>query len=266
MELKKILALLAVFLVLGLGIVHSEETVKSQEKTNLQEQKTEKNKTDNKPLIGIGKDIREQAKTLEKTGSIRAEWAKSIRGEQLLKIREKLLSTKEEYEKAKQQWAEEKRKCENEGNCSKYFNKTKELVIKAIEKVQERLESVNASSESIQQLDELKAKVENTTTIDELRAIYKEVKEKLKEAAHLHARLALKHVAELYLERIEAKPDFPGKQELISNLQNIIATAEQKEPVEIVKELNAVRKTAIKQIVENKRANETVEKENKTEQ
>ncbi|MEM4296296.1 MAG: hypothetical protein QXI89_01745 [Candidatus Anstonellales archaeon] len=266
---KAIFSFFAALLLLGFVFANAAENAGMNEvvKTPTSNEAVNKSTNESKSAsnIALGKNISEQAKTIEKSGQVRAEWAKSIKGMQVLRVIDKLKETKEKYEEVKEKWKEAKGLCEKQGNCSMYLNRTKELVLTAISKLEERLQSVNASEEEINKLEALKARVEAASSLEELRAVYGEVKDAVREGAKIHARLALKHVAALYLERLQARPEFPGKAEIISRIESVINTAEQKEPNEIVKELKEIRKDIIEIRKETReKANESEKEKNES--
>ena len=150
------------------------------------------------------------------------------------------LDTREKFMLKYKIWQRERQNC-MAGNCSRYFNVTKDMTITAIDVTILRLQNINSteSQELITNLTTLKAEVENTSNIQDLRVIYPEVRKDIAKANHLFASHMLVNLAYAYLDYVNEMSQNTDNIKL--QLHQLIDNSSNMTPSEIAHQLKIIR-------------------------
>ncbi len=186
------------------------------------------------------KNAPNHARDHAKMGRMKAEHAR--------KMMEIAKKTYQRFEQVKQNWLRIRQMCErNESkNCSLlYFQATKELLLTTINATIERLKTLNDTnvSEYIEKLEEYKEFVENSENISEIRKIYPEIKEYIREANRLFALKGYETLIDSYYDyALSLQDKYPEQvQEIISELDQLKEQLNELTPREIVMKLREIR-------------------------
>ena len=150
------------------------------------------------------------------------------------------LGTREKFIIKYKAWQKERQKCMS-GNCTMYFNVTKDMTLTAINVTITRLQSINSteSQELINNLTTMKSEIENTSNIQELREIYPEVRKTIAEANHLFATHMLVNLAYTYLDYVNELSQ--NTSNIKMQLNQLISNSSNMTPSEIAHQLRTIR-------------------------
>ncbi len=113
----------------------------------------------------------------------------------------------------------------NSTNCTEYFQTTKHMIEFRIDLAIARLKTLDneEAQNKINELEEYKETIEETNSIEEIRAIYPEIRDTIKESSLLFKRKALLDVIDVYSNILdELKDKFPNQvNEIENDLNNV---------------------------------------------
>ncbi len=177
----------------------------------------------------------ERAKEIKEKIKQRHRWIESNHYKKYMKVRGQIRNAVGQFKGKVSQWREEKQKFMNgEISEEEYLNKTKEMILTGIDGVLSYSSEFNVSTEELVTLEE---EVKSAESLDELREVYREVREKVRAINMEVRRERIRNMVEIYKTAAEEV----GDQELVQTLERIRDRIRERDLNETISEIRNIR-------------------------